>query len=152
LARWLQISLDGFYCGLAALISDPDLVRRCRHGDQDFLLAFDLSAAELERLVIMSRRNGIEVMCSLYRSNRLTALINAVPTVVRALGDRLGPTLSEFWISTPEPDMQFRSEGATFCDFVRLRYPNDEILSTIIGDAERSLATLYVSNPPIGTP
>ena len=152
LARWSQISLDGFYSGLAALIGDPDLIRRCRDGDQDWLFAFDLSPAEFERLVIMSRRDGMEIMCSLYRANRLSALVNSVPTVVRALGDRLGTTLSEFWISAPGPDMQFRTEGADFCEFVRARYPDDKILNGIITNAENSLTTHYGSGNAPPTP
>lgn len=101
--------------------------------------------------MIMSRQDGMEIMCTLYRSNRLTALIDSVPTVVRALGNRLEVTLSEFWSSTPGSDMQFRTEGATFCDFVRVRYPNDHILNRIITDAESSLATRYDDSTPSGS-
>jgi hypothetical protein len=135
--------LDGFYRGLAAMASDPDLVRRSRTGDVDWLLAFDLTSLELDRLGIMARDDRMEVICSLYRSNRVTALINTVPTVVKALGDRLPATVSEFWASTPRTDLQFRTEGASFCNFVSTRFPEDASLLGVVDAARATLVDLY---------
>jgi hypothetical protein len=106
------VSLDGFYRALAALASDPGLVRGIRGGESDWLLGFELSPLEVGRLEVMARHDGMEVTCSLYRSNRLTALLRTVPTLVEALGDRLGAEVTQFWIATPRTDMQFRTEGA----------------------------------------
>lgn len=137
------MSLDGFYRGLAAMAGDPDLVRRSRTGDDGWLLGFDLSSIELERLSIMARDDGMEVICSLYRSSRLTALMNTVPSVVRALGDRLFATASEFWASTPREDLQFRTEGAAFCDFVSTRFPADASLIAVVDAALAQLVDLF---------
>jgi hypothetical protein len=143
LIRWLLISLDGFYSSLAALIRDPGLIRRTRSGDHDWLLEFDLSFAERERILVMAGQAGMEVMCSLYRSNRLAALVDTVPAIVRALGDRLESTVSDFWAVNPGSDLQFRTEAVAFCGFVRQRYAEDAALTGITVDAERSLNSMY---------
>lgn len=122
------MSLDSFYGALAALVSDPELVRRVRRGGDDCLAGFGLSPLERERVAMMAREGGMEVLCSLYRANRLTPLIRTVPTVVDALGDRLGATVTEFWTSTPRVDMQWRTEAVAFCDFVERKYPDDPAL------------------------
>lgn len=137
------MSLDGFYCGLAAMASDPELVRRARTGDSDWLLRFDLTAIELDRLSIMARNDRMEVICSLYRSNRLTALINTVPTVVKALGERLAAATSEFWAQAPRKDLQFRTEAARFCDFLSARFPDDAYLLEAVDAARATLIDLY---------
>jgi hypothetical protein len=137
------MSLDGFYRGLAALASNPELVRRSRTGDQDWLLAFELSPTELDRLKIMACDDGMEVMCSLYRANRLTALLRTVPSLVEALGNRLREEVTEFWRATPRSDMQFRTEGAAFCDFVRGRLPDDGDIARAVVFAETALVDRY---------
>ena len=137
------MSLDGFYGGLAALAADPELVKRCRAGDQGWMLAFELAPLERHRLNAMARDNGMEVVCSLYRSNRLAALIRTVPALVEALGAGLGAEVSVFWISTPRSDMQFRSEGAAFCAFVRGRHPDERALMEAVAVAEGDLFDRY---------
>jgi hypothetical protein len=141
------MSLDGFYRGLAAMTADPDLVRRCRAGDDEWLLTFELSRRERERLRIMAVDDGMEVSCSLYRSNRLAALVRTVPELVEALGPQLRADVTEFWISTPRADMQFRTEGAAFCDFVRARHSDDRHLVEVVAAAETALAERY-DRPP----
>lgn len=141
------MSLDGFYRGLAALAANPDLVRRCRASDQEWLLAFQLSPLERDRLQRMAANDGMEVTCSLYRSNRLAALLRTVPAVVDALGDQLRAEVTEFWISTPRSDMQFRTEGAAFCDFVRDRHADDRRLVEVVASAATALADRY-DGPP----
>ena len=144
------MSLEGFYRGLGALASNPDLVRRSRDGDFSWVGAFDLSPLELDRLRIMASDDGMAVTCSLYRSNRLTALVRTVPTVVEALGTRLGEVVTEFWIATPRSDMQFRTEGAGFCDFARSRYPDDDDLVAVVEAAETVLVDRYDRAPRAG--
>jgi len=137
------VSLDGFYQGLAALAADPELARGSRAGDREWLRAFDLSPEESGRLVTMAADNGMEVLCSLYRSNRLTALVGTVPGVVYGLGERLDGALSVFWKQVPRSDMQFRTESLAFCDFVRDRYPDDGALQEALAAAGASVIDHY---------
>jgi hypothetical protein len=125
LAEWLTVSLDSFHRALAALVSDPELVRRVRRGDDDWLKAFSLSQIEHGRVQAMAREGSIEVLCSLYRANRLTPLIRTVPTLVDKLGDRLEQTVDAFWTAAPRVDMQWRTEAIAFCDFVERRYHDE---------------------------
>jgi hypothetical protein len=122
------VSLDSFYRAVAAMVSDPEVVHRVRHGDDRCLAGFGLSPLEHERVEKMARQGAMEVLCSLYRANRLTPLVRTVPTVVDALGDRLGETVTEFWTSTPRVDMQWRTEAVAFCDFVERKYVHDPAL------------------------
>jgi len=91
----------------------------------------------------MAGQAGMEVMCSLYRSKRLAALVDTVPAIIRALGDRLESTVSDFWAVNPGSDLQFRTEAVAFCGFVRQRYAEDAALTGITVDAERSLNSMY---------
>ncbi len=137
------MSLESFQAALALLVSDPDLVEQARAGDIRWLDSLDLTALERARLEHMANDERMAVMCSLYRSNRLTALVRTVPEVVEALGDRLSETCTDFWRSHPRKDMQFLSEGTAFCHFVRDRFAVDGDLSSIATRAERSLASRY---------
>jgi hypothetical protein len=137
------VSLDSFYCALAALASDPELVRRIRRGDAGSLDAFGLSPLEHDRVETMARRGGMEVLCSLYRANRLTPLVRTVPAVVDALGDRLEQTVAEFWKATPRVDMQWRTETVAFCDFVEQRYKDESALVEIASTARESVIDYY---------
>jgi hypothetical protein len=100
---------------------------------------FDLTSREAARLSAMASDPRMSVLCSLYRSNRLTALVRTVPTVVDALGVRLSTTVSLFWVEHQRTDMQFRSEAREFCDFVRNRYPQDQQLRNTVEQARRVL-------------
>lgn len=122
LAGWATVSLDSFYVALAAMTRDSELVRRVRRGDDEWLASFDLSPIERERVQQMARDDGMEVLCSLYRANRLTALLRTVPTLVETLGDGLGEIVTEFWRQTPRVDMQWRTEAVAFCDFIEREY------------------------------
>lgn len=137
------MSLDAFYAGLAALVADPELVRRVRRGDGDALADATLTSQERSRLVRIAGDPRMDVMCSLYRSNRLTALVRTVPVVVVALDDRLGMVLTDFWRDHPRTDMQFRSEADAFCEFVRARFPDDAALVEATRRAEHDLHERY---------
>jgi len=76
---------------------------------------FDLLAlteGDLERLEEMAHDPRMSVMCSLYRSNRLTALVRTVPAVVEVLGDRLSDEVTEFWRITPRTDI---AQSVNYC-------------------------------------
>ena len=138
------MSLGGFYTALARMVGDPELVRRVRRdglaGSGFDLLA--LTDGDLERLEQMAHDPRMSVMCSLYRSNRLTALVRTVPAVVEALGDRLSDEVTEFWRITPRTDMQFISEAEEFCDFVRARHGDDPAIAAAIAESEAGLVGL----------
>jgi hypothetical protein len=140
------VPLDSFYRALAALASDPELVRQLRRGDDDSLAALGLSPIEHERVVMMARDGGMEVLCSLYRANRLTALVRTVPTVVDTLGERLGGTVTEFWASTPRVDMQWRTEAVAFCEFVERKYHDDPGLLEASSAARDAVIEYYDAN------
>ncbi len=141
------MSLDSFYRALAALACDPELVRRVRRGDDDSLAAFNLSPIQRERVETMARDGGMEVLCSLYRANRLTALVRTVPTVVDTLGARLGESVTEFWTSTPRMDMQWRTEAVAFCDFIERKYPNEPALIDAASDDRDAVIDYYDAGP-----
>jgi hypothetical protein len=137
------VSLDSFYRALAALVSDPDLVRRARRGDDAWQIALGLSPIERERVETMARAGGMEVLCSLYRANRLTALVRTVPELVDALGERLGQTVTEFWTSNPRVDMQWRTEAIAFCDFIAQKYSDDPALAGVSSIARDAAVNYY---------
>jgi len=137
------MSLDGFHSALARLVGDPDLVRSVRRGDIDWIRRGELTEREAERVIAMANDPRMEVLCSLYRSNRLTALVRTVPSVIIALDDRLSDTLTEFWRERPRTDMQFRTEAADFCAFIRGRYSGDPEIQHLVDCAETALRVRY---------
>lgn len=142
------MSLNAFYTGLARLVADPELVRAVRADGAGALGdAGALSAVELERLAVMATDPRMSVMCSLYRSNRLTALVRTVPAVVSELGGRLSEAVTDFWRVTPRTDMQFLSEAQDFCRYVRARFPNDAALVAATDTAEAELRSWFAAAP-----
>ncbi len=141
------MSLSTFYARLARLVGDPALVRSVRRGEARWLRDGDITELEAARLEAMAADPRMAVMCSLYRSNRLTALVRTVPSVVVALGDRLTDTVTEFWRESAETDMQFRSEAESFCRYLRREYTDDHEMQRIIAQAETDLVLLYEDRP-----
>jgi hypothetical protein len=82
-------------------------------------------------------------VCSLYRANRLTALVRTVPAIVNALGERLGQTVTEFWTGTPRLDMQWSTVAIAFCDFVAQKYSDDPALAAVSSAARDAAVTYY---------
>lgn len=87
------MSLDGFQAILARLVADPELVLAVRADDANLAEDGYLTPFERTRLLVMVADERIEVLCSLYRSNRLKALVRTVPEVISALGTDLAQTL-----------------------------------------------------------
>lgn len=146
------MSLNEFYRGLAAMAQSPDLVRRSRAGDGGWMDELSLTPVERHRLQLMAADAGMTIICTLHRSHRLTALVNAVPSVVSLLGDRLQATAEEFWASRPYSDLQFRSEAIAFCDFVSERFPDDRRLVEGVESARHRVIELYCASPANDTP
>lgn len=137
------MSLDGFHSALARLVADPDLVRSVRAGEVAWIHGSDLTGREAARVIAIASDPRMEVMCSLYRSNRLTALVRTVPAVVVALGDRLSGAVTEYWRDRPRTDMQFRTEAAEFCAFVGARFDGDAPLVATVHEAMAALGRAY---------
>lgn len=137
------MSREGFERALAAMIADPELVVTVRSGDDRPLDAFELEPQDRRRLRAMAADDRMAVNCSLYRSNRLTALVRTVPELVDALGAGLRASATEFWITTPRRDLQFVSEGRSFAEFVRERHADDPALRAAARRATRELADRY---------
>lgn len=139
------MSLEAFQVALAQLVSDPELVAAFRRGSGDPSFSArlgELDQLERHRLSTMAHDPRMDVLCSLYRSNRLTALVRTVPELVEALGDELGPIVSSFWREVPRHDLQFRSEAAEFCRFVAGTTTDPAILGIAIS-CEAALDARY---------
>jgi hypothetical protein len=137
--------LEQFQVALAQLVADPRLVielRRDPAGTWATELLEPLNDRDRERLVAMAEDPRIEVLCSLYRSNRLTALVRTVPQLVDSLGSALDATVSRFWREVPRRDLQFLSEGRAFCRFVAATSDERAMVTAAIA-AESSLAGHY---------
>ena len=141
------MSRDAFYTALATMVSDPEAVRRLRAGDQQGLAPLNLEPLDRDRLLVMAADPRMSVLCSLYRSNRLTALVRTVPTLVDALGDDLRSILDAYWAQNPRPDMQFASEAREFCSFVDSRAVGDVGLQEIVRRARDTLDARYPTAP-----
>ncbi len=110
------------------MVADPELIIRARSNDLDWLNHPDLEDHERDRLIMMASDERIEVLCSLYRSNRLTALVRTVPGLVEALGPDLDAVVSAFWRATARTDLQYRSEGEALCRFVMKNVDDPELI------------------------
>jgi hypothetical protein len=139
-----DMSLERFQATLARVIADTTLIVRIRSGDLAWLGDTDLDPTEQHRLASMCLDDRMEVLCSLYRSNRLTALIRTVPEVVEALGDQLSDVLTDFWQKTPRTDMQFFTEGYGFCRFLDTNCDDPGIKRAV----ERSIQQLNLFETP----
>ena len=141
------MSLEQFQLAFARLVSDPNLVGSVRRGEPgpQFSRQMDqLDEIERRRITAMADDPRMDVLCALYRSNRLTALVRTVPALVDALGDRLSDTVTTFWREIPRHDLQFKSEGTAFCSFVA-DTSNDVELQRAAFEAQAELDARYAA-------
>lgn len=110
---------DGFLRGLAAMAAAPDLVLRIRQTGGAALPELPLTDLERHRLITMAKDPSWDLVCTMYRSNRLTALFRTIPEVMTALGQEAIDVAIRFWAEHPRSDLQFIAEASTFCNFVR---------------------------------
>ena len=96
----------------------PELVRAVRRGETDALESYELTSRERGRLEAVAAQPGMEVNCTLYRTNRLTPVVMLLPYSCFVLGDRIGPIAERFWDGS-HTDLQFRSEIERFAAFLR---------------------------------
>jgi hypothetical protein len=109
---------------------DPELTLATQRDGIEWAPSLALTDDERGRLLATAADPRMEVVCSLYRSNRLTALVRTLPLLVEALGGRLGPVISDFWIEQDRTELQVRTEAEVFCRFVAARFPDDRELQT----------------------
>jgi hypothetical protein len=122
------MSLLGFQRALAALISDPALVRRVIREPAVALATYDLTCQDLARLATMARSRGMSTNCILYRANRLTPLARLLPLTLAAIGSDLRDVLDRYWRIRPETSFQFAGEVASFGHFLKCEIASGSLL------------------------
>ena len=111
------MSLLGFQRALADMVASPDLAQRVRGGDRRFLERYDLSPRERARLEVVAAQPGMDVNCTLYRTNRLTPIVMLLPYTCFILGDRMKSVAERFW-NDSRTDLQFQNEIQRFAAFL----------------------------------
>jgi len=112
------VSLLGFQQALADMVATPSLVVAVRGGELGALEAYDLTPRERRRLEVVAAQPGMEVNCTLYRTNRLTPIAMLLPHTCFVLGDRLTWVAERFWDSHLT-ELQFRTEVERFAAFLQ---------------------------------
>jgi hypothetical protein len=118
------MSLEAFQRAFAEMVASP---RRCieLRSAEAWLDGFDLDDRERRRLVAMARHPGMSHNCTLYRSNRLTAELEA------------------FWASEPDSELQFKREAQRFASFLLKRLRDGALTDPSVADElEAELQTL----------
>lgn len=100
------------------MVASPSLVVAVLNGRPEALEPYELTPRERRRLEAVAAQPGMEVNCTLYRSNRLTPIVMSLPYTCFILGDRLRWIAGRFWDSHPT-DLQFRTEVERFAAFLR---------------------------------
>ena len=112
------MTLLAFQQALCELIGSPDLCLQTREDPEPFLVRYDLSARERERLTEIVWQKGMSTNCTLYRSNRITPIYTLLHYTCVTLGDRLGATLDAYWAATELRDLEFKHEIHRFARFL----------------------------------
>jgi hypothetical protein len=107
-----------FQQALADLVSSPGFCRQVRGDPEELHRRYDLSQREHRRLVDMINQSGMALNCMLYRSNRLAPLAQNLYGLCHALGQRLGPLLTEYTALHPNTTVHFYLECDRFCTFI----------------------------------
>jgi hypothetical protein len=148
------VSLLGFQQALADMVGSPKLARAVRAGSDD-LRAYDLTPKERARLEAVAAQRGMEVNCTLYRTNRLTPVVLLLPYTCFLLGDRMKWVAERFW-GDRKTDLQFRGEIERFAAFLRELLESGELDEPLLAEVLTfELATNDLRFAPrrqIGTP
>jgi hypothetical protein len=124
------VSLLGFQRALADMVGSPNLARAVRAGD-DVLTAYDLTPKDRARLEVVAAQRGMEVNCTLYRTNRLTPVVMLLPYTCFLLGDRMKWIAERFW-GDRKTDLQFRGEIERFAAFLRELLESGELVEPLL--------------------
>ena len=120
------MSLADFQRALADMVAAPDLALAVRNGAAGALDGYDLSARERSRLETVAAQPGMDVSCTLYRSNRLVPIALLLPYTCFVLGERIRDVAVAFWSTSPT-DLQFAGEVDRFAAFLRERLRSEEL-------------------------
>jgi len=125
------VSLLDFQRALADMVASPELALRVRGGDDTALARYELTERERRRLATVAAQPGMEVNCTLYRTNRLSPVVMLLPYTCFVLGGRMGSLADRFW-SESRTDLQFRSEIDRFAAFLRERLESGELVEPLL--------------------
>lgn len=134
------MSLLGFQRALADMVGSPNLARAVRTGAAD-LSVYELTPKERARLEAVAAQHGMEVNCTLYRTNRLTPVVLLLPFTCFVLGERMKWIAERFW-GDQKTDLQFRGEVERFAAFLRELLDSGELEDAVLEEVlEFELAT-----------
>ncbi len=125
------MSLLGFQRALADMVASPALAMAVRRREAEALVTYDLTPRDRRRLQAVAAQPGMEVNCTLYRSNRLTPIVMLLPYTCFVLGDRLRWIAERFWDANLT-DLQFATEVERFAAFLRGLELDEPLLEEIL--------------------
>lgn len=131
----------GFQRALADMVASPKLARTVRAGAAD-LSVYELVPKEQARLEAVAAQRGMEVNCTLYRTNRLTPVVLLLPFTCFVLGTRMKWIAERFW-GDRKTDLQFRGEIQRFATFLRELLDSGELEEALL---EETLAFELATN------
>ena len=125
------MSLLGFQRALADMVASPALAMAVRRREREALVPYDLTPRDRRRLEAVAAQPGMEVNCTLYRSNRLTPIVMLLPYTCFVLGDRLRWIAERFWDANLT-DLQFATEVDRFAAFLRGLELDEPLLEEVL--------------------
>jgi len=120
------VSLAEFQRALADMVASPTFARAVLRGERARFDGYELTSRERSRLDAVAAQPGMEVNCTLYRSNRLTPIVMLLPYTCFVLGDRLKWIAQRFWDEN-STDLQFQSEVERFGAYLRRTSASGEL-------------------------
>jgi hypothetical protein len=128
------MSLSHFQRALSAMTVEPHLAATVRRRGANALAAFDLTERERDRLVAVSRQPGMDLNCTLARSNRFAPIYDAFPLTCTLLGTQLREVLDELWRSAHPTNYQLSGEIDAFAKLLTAKLTGGEIANPYLPD------------------
>jgi hypothetical protein len=127
------VSLGEFQRALADMVASPAFARAVLRGERARLDDYELTTRERSRLEVVAAQPGMEVNCTLYRSNRLTPIVMLLPYTCFVLADRLKWIAQRFW-DEQSTDLQFQSEVERFAAYLRGLVTSGEVNEPLLDE------------------
>jgi hypothetical protein len=121
------MSLKGFQQAVVDLTLSPKWCRALRRGESSLLDQYDLNERERNRLMEMSRRRGMAMICSLARGNRLEVIVDPFPKTCILLKPLLPRLLDELWEQHKPDNYQLFGEEDAFAVFIARKIGQGEL-------------------------